>query len=365
MKKFVTLFPQTMNFHLTKDVGMIPYMMGMENLGYSTELVTYDNDEYSYLEKESKGLQLTFLDKKTGNEMLDTLVYIWKNAKSIDVLNLYHWGRKAYFRMLLYKLRNPKGVVFVKLDMSMNGIGVLQNNKRARCIFKRIVKKAECVSVESTMIQSELKRKVDVEVQYFPNGFKYYSDNQIDKKEKIVLTVGRIGTEQKATKELVGGFVEFWETHKDWKLVLVGPVEKDFFEWYENINREEKLANVIDLVGEVNDKKELAQFYKRASVFALPSRWESFGLVLVEAMSFGCSLLATEKVVAAQDILNENCVIIPTESEENITTGLKKIVDEIGVSASTIEKNIEDVNKSFNWEALAKKLDEMLREHMR
>lgn len=362
MKKFVTLFPHAMNFHLTKDVGMIPYMMGTENLGYDTELVTYNNDEYSYLEKESKGLQLTFLDKKTGNEMLDTLIYIWKNAKSIDVLNLYHWGRKAYFRMLLYKLRNPKGVVFVKLDMSMNGVEVLQNNKRARYIFKQIVKKAECVSVESTMIQSELKKKVGVEVQYFPNGFKYYSNNQIDKKDKIVLTVGRIGTEQKATKELVGGFVEFWKTHKDWKLVLVGPIEEDFLQWYENINSKEKLDNVINLIGEVQDKKELARYYKSASIFALPSRWESFGLVLVEAMSFGCSLLTTEKVVAAKDILNDNCVIIPTESEENIAIGLAKIVDEIGVSALTIEKNIEDVNKYFNWGVLAKKLDEMLSE---
>ena len=39
---FVTLFLPTENFHLTKDVGMIPYIM-YKYYGYNSTIVSYDN----------------------------------------------------------------------------------------------------------------------------------------------------------------------------------------------------------------------------------------------------------------------------------------------------------------------------------
>jgi hypothetical protein len=60
---FVTLFPGATNIHLTKDVGMIPFIMH-KYYGYDSTLVCYKNDEYDYLETEVKGLKIDFLEKK-------------------------------------------------------------------------------------------------------------------------------------------------------------------------------------------------------------------------------------------------------------------------------------------------------------
>lgn len=362
MKKFVTLFPQTMNYHLTKDVGMIPFVMGKDRSKYDTELVTYNNDNYSYLKNEVKGLQLSFIQRITGKCDIDTLIYIWKNAKDIDILHLFHWGRNTLLRTIVYKFRNPKGVTFVKLDIDSTGYEVLERNSRSEYVFKKILRKVDFLSAESTFMQEKLNYKFGADIKYFPNGFTYFSNDKIIEKEKIILTVGRIGTEQKASKELVEGFMKFWNRHKDWKLVLVGPVEDDFQDWYSNYNNEHKTDSVIEIVGEITDKDTLESYYKSASVFALPSRWESFGLVLVEAMSFGCSLLTTEKVVSAKDILNDNCVMIPTEREEDIANGLVTLVDKIGISERTVKENIEYVQERFSWDVLAKRLDAMLNE---
>lgn len=50
----------------------------------------------------------------------------------------------------------------------------------------------------------------------------------------------------------------------------------------------------VKLIGKV-PAAELAEYYTRADVFCLPSieRSEAFGIVLLEAMAFGCPLIST------------------------------------------------------------------------
>lgn len=62
MKRFLTIFPIAMNVHLIKDVGMISYIMHKE-LDYELTLLCYKNDDYSYLEKEVKGLKIVYLKR--------------------------------------------------------------------------------------------------------------------------------------------------------------------------------------------------------------------------------------------------------------------------------------------------------------
>jgi len=60
-KTFVTIFDRTRNFHLVKDVGQIPYHISQEH-EYISKIVTCKNeDNYSYLDNEVKGLQIDFI----------------------------------------------------------------------------------------------------------------------------------------------------------------------------------------------------------------------------------------------------------------------------------------------------------------
>ena len=49
-----TLFLTAQNENLMKDVGLIPYFM-MKEFGLDANIVSYDNDELLYLNKEVKG----------------------------------------------------------------------------------------------------------------------------------------------------------------------------------------------------------------------------------------------------------------------------------------------------------------------
>jgi glycosyltransferase involved in cell wall biosynthesis len=57
----------------------------------------------------------------------------------------------------------------------------------------------------------------------------------------------------------------------------------------------------IDVIPAVREKTALADLYRRMAIFVLPSRYESFGLALAEAMACGCAAVAT-KVGYALDL---------------------------------------------------------------
>jgi hypothetical protein len=118
---FVTIFTDTENFHLVKDVGQLPYFMHKTE-GYDAVLISYkNNEEYPYLNKEVKGLKLTFIPDK-GRLFyfeLGILSYLWSFSKSINVLNLFHFKKDHLLYLLIYKTLNPKGKAYIKLDMDI------------------------------------------------------------------------------------------------------------------------------------------------------------------------------------------------------------------------------------------------------
>ncbi|HLR77242.1 MAG TPA: hypothetical protein VK106_06245, partial [Balneolaceae bacterium] len=90
MKHFVTLFPEAKNIHLIKDVGQIPYQM-QHLFNYNASLVCYKNGSYPYLNEKAKELNISFLENTGKTFYWDKapLKFLYKNAKKIDILNLY------------------------------------------------------------------------------------------------------------------------------------------------------------------------------------------------------------------------------------------------------------------------------------
>lgn len=52
-------------------------------------------------------------------------------------------------------------------------------------------------------------------------------------------------------------------------------------------------------------QSELAAFYALADILVLPSLWESWGLVVNEAMNAGCAIVASDRVGSAHDLVQE------------------------------------------------------------
>lgn len=102
-----------------------------------------------------------------------------------------------------------------------------------------------------------------------------------DVESKIIISAGRL-TEQKGFGLLIDVANIVFDKHRDWKWIICGEGE-DREKLIEKI-RNYKLENNVILEGNVAN---ITDYYRKAAMFVLTSRYEGFGLVLTEAKNVG------------------------------------------------------------------------------
>lgn len=345
---FYTLFTPTENVHLIKDVGMYPESLAKYE-GVDAHLVCYKNGEYPYLGHEVKNLKLDFIDKKYG-DIIDGMKFIKNNATKIDVLNVYHLNLSSFFYIRTFKkYKNKSAISYLKLDADMREINRLSGAGVIQWIKKKTIEWADVVTAESRLLKDRLNEIIgDEKIQYLPDGIDI--DNvegsvlPAEEKENIILTVGRLGSEQKNTQLLVDEFIK--QAKGNYRLWLVGSITEEFNVWLcQRIARLKEqnhvAAQMIEYKGEVSDRQELDSIYKKAKIFALSSKWESFGIVLVEALWQGCYLMTTKEVPSTPDLMRD-IDSFEAGSQEYIDRARKRVQEE------------------FSYKVISHKLMEML-----
>ena len=69
-------------------------------------------------------------------------------------------------------------------------------------------------------------------------------------------------------------------------------------------SRTRKASPGLGEVRWISGQAELPRYYDLADVLVLPSEWEPWGLVVNEAMSAGCAMMASDRVAAAADLVH-------------------------------------------------------------
>ena len=289
------------NSHLVKDCGVIPYLL-YKNHSCEARMVgakvepDYSNQQYI------KGVQLEFLPDGSPQTRWD---YLEKNAGQIDCF-LLHGPYPSYFPLVdCYKSHNPNGKVCLALDPNS---GWMDRMQWAEPDFRRFMDQCDVITASGHTMQRHLNEKWPWAVEFSPNGFYNFSEKpwavDFDKKENIILTVGRLGTPQKATDVLLESFARIAGQIPDWELHLAGSVEESFREWLDGFwMRHPELKGQIRFLGSITDRDELYDTYQRSKIFALPSIFEGgTPNVIAEALSSGCAIAIT-KIDEYQDAI--------------------------------------------------------------
>ncbi len=110
---------------------------------------------------------------------------------------------------------------------------------------------------------------------------------------------------------------------KDVVLVIAGGKPE---ENVKKIISENKLDN-IQFVG-FKTKDELSEYFCSADIFILPTRYDIWGLVINEAMSFGLPIISTNKCAAAIQFRNQfdNGIIVPIEDICSLSKAINELV---------------------------------------
>ncbi len=92
---------------------------------------------------------------------------------------------------------------------------------------------------------------------------------------------------EKGTIDLLKACSGLWEKGREFHLLLAGPQMKNFRRFFAGFRQAER----VRVPGLLNDE-ERRDFFAGIDLFALPSRSDSFGLVLLEAWANGVPLVA-------------------------------------------------------------------------
>jgi glycosyltransferase involved in cell wall biosynthesis len=147
----------------------------------------------------------------------------------------------------------------------------------------------------------------------------------IDKSEELsILFVGRLDA-HKGVIALLEATAEVRSRGVDAQCVVIGERER-WYEWPEAIQSlVDELEAQIDFRGFVSDD-DLAQAYRDADVLVLPSEYETFGQVIVEALHSGTPVVSTPVGIAPELIRDgKNGVVYDPSNSSNLADALMQI----------------------------------------
>jgi glycosyltransferase involved in cell wall biosynthesis len=175
----------------------------------------------------------------------------------------------------------------------------------------------------------------------------------ISKKDKIILFVGRVHP-TKGIEFLIKAMKEVKQN--SWKAFIVGPIQdKEYFEYLSKKIREYKISDKIFFTGFVTEEEKLI-LYDISKIFFLPSIYEPFGIVILEAFARGKPVIAVDSDGPRFLIKHgENGFLVKYGDVENAAKYIRLLLNERKLYNKISQNNIKKA-KQFTWNKIVKKI---------
>jgi glycosyltransferase involved in cell wall biosynthesis len=211
-------------------------------------------------------------------------------------------------------------------------------------------------------------------ISYLPNGvdFKRFSVGDKDQlrdrlgiaeSDFLVLSIGRIDT-QKNQLCLLKAFRLLHKEHSDARLVLVGPVtQPDYLAKLQSYIEEHELSESVHFLSLENDDPLLVNAYHAADVFALASRHEPFGIVVLEAWCAGCPVIAS-RVGGLKTLITDeqNGLFFDVTSgqpEQELATQIFKLHANRSLANGLGEAGKRNAQWNYDWSVINARLEDI------
>lgn len=248
-------------------------------------------------------------------------------------------------------------------------------------VEKQILEQARCIVATSPQEEMMLRSLVsqDGQIQVIPCGTDLDNFHTIPKLEarqklglkptdEVVLYVGRFDP-RKGIETLVRSFALIKQNAVDptnLRLVIVGGSASDKSDGQER-QRIEQLVNDLGIAENVvfagrigHDRLPL--YYTAADVCAIPSHYEPFGLVAIEAMACGTPVVASDVGGLKFTVLPEETgLLVPPQDEAAFAVAIERILNDELWARKLRRRASERVQQYFSWTSVAAQLSDLYR----
>lgn len=169
----------------------------------------------------------------------------------------------------------------------------------------------------------------------------------ISTRQKKILGAGRIDDwHYKGFDLLIKAWAQIEKLYPEWILEIAGNYtsKKDL----DKLIADAGIENRVIFSGFHTDMEKL---YQSAEIFVLSSRYEGFGMVLIEAMSQGCACITCDYKGRQKEIITDDSfgLVVKPNDEQAIATALEKMIDD-ETYRKMVQKNAPERAKDFSPE---------------
>lgn len=240
--------------------------------------------------------------------------------------------------------------------------------------LKTIAKNVEYVFAKSKLAEAYLKNKgfkrvqtlgVGLDISRFESGELIDMPNEIKEKfnnignKKVLLYVGKL-EERRNIKFLFNVFYQLKKLNEDVSLLVVGDGKQEDVDAYFTYARQLGIEHDVNHIKKVG-QEHLKYIYEKAHVFLLPTKYDPFGMVLLESMYFGVPIVSSVNGGAVTIIDNEiNGFIIETFDEDLWVNKISLLLGNESLRAQFSNNGKRNIRENFIWDVIAEKLLEKI-----
>lgn len=167
-------------------------------------------------------------------------------------------------------------------------------------------------------------------------------------RDNFILSVGSL-LPHKNLDRLIEAYSQL-KDQIDEQLVLVGLKIDGYNALRAKIKQLNVDKNRILVLGYIPDT-DLIALYQQARLFVFPSLFEGFGIPVLESMTFGCPVVASNRTAIPEVIGDAGCLFNP-ESTTEIAESIMRVVSDEHLRTELIQKGNTRVNR-FSWARMA------------
>ena len=334
-----------------------------------------DVDTSSFVKKDENLFVRYYHEQIINKFSIDFIFGVWSDIKKGDVIYIqYLFHYTVFFGLLFSLLHRKKVVLSARGSLSSWGLNYKHRWKKKiwlTCFIspfiKNIIWQASSY-VEVNDIKSRFKNAYvlvvndGVDFKSFQNIkslsvcelVNRFTESQFKVVSEVFFSMGRLH-EIKAFDIMIDAFYLFLQKNPDAKLLIAGPDDGFRGVLMKKIIEYDLLESVF-LIGSV-EHEDKCLLLSNSSAFVLPSHFESFGIVVVEALASGLPVIVSNNT-PWRDIEKNKFGIFTPNNKHSLFNAFCKIKEQ-EFNSNRLK---EFAKLNFDWRILANRFKEIIQE---
>ncbi|HAQ0365806.1 glycosyltransferase [Enterococcus faecium] len=293
-----------------------------------------------------------FVNLKKLDAELDAMIHF--SDTQFSVPKVYHWCKKNNIRYIPY--------IGVIESHSTSGAKKLITNllfQRNLRIYRKSICFVKTPTVQKALIKMRVKNTivspVGLDLDLVHKDYAEQSKKALCEKygyseeERVLLFIGRM-IDEKRPVEMIEIFATLYAQDKTYRLLMVGTGElKDDVK---KAVKRHRLENMVQLIPRISNS-DIWELYRMAEVFVNLNKEEIFGMAILEAMYYGCKVVARR--APGPDF------IIESGKSGYLASNDKEIVEMILNGVILKREANTRIVECFSWDSMAIEVTEILK----